>query len=1116
MILLRRLHIINWMYYSIQTIDLQNSNLLSGPTGSGKSSIVDALQVILLGDISSRYFNRSATGNKSDRNIVTYLRGRFSDNEYKRKDKAFSSYIVADYYDERNREEFCYGVVFDLTEDNTHDKDYFHIEKEFRLDWATIEKNGRKVALSRKEFKSEMRTQGIPLRLFTPNEYKNHLLIRLGIYDEHFFQIFRTAVAYVPLDKIEDFIVKNICHMEDNIDVPKMRSAIHEYQRMQLDMSDFLERQRKLTEINSIYDEFSSRLDTYNTQEYIVSRAQVDCLREEQLTAEKEMGKLEDERETCEREEGELETLRAEKTGQQIELIKLLNDDPENRRKEELKSKLEVCNKSIKEKEEQRDNYALLLGQRLTAWKHRLHELSEKAISDNFDTVELDWLQKSLELHHKCTREAFSDLDLAALGEMSLRLEQLRKNAFMKQSNLKSLYNEADFRSKEYVLQLDALREGVKSYPKDLLALKAYIQDTLTEDHGVEVTVFILADLLTITDPVWVNVTEGYLRRQKLYLLTEPEYYREALRIFKKYSRENRCYLYRIVNTESILIENIDVLDNSLAMVIETEHPAAGKYIDFLLGRVERVDSIENIGGKRSAVTADGMLYSSFTAARMNEDDWRMKYIGQASIALQIEEISRLLENEIIIMKSLNPMIEHLQPCVNEKALSDEFMQNLEIAVAGTLELPALSMECDMLWTQLQSIDDSYSKKLEKEKKQVENELANLLISIKQLNHRNGELSAQHNALYILGGEKEEAWKEEYKRFSAMYPEGNDIAERTAMRYDSELAQKESAAKLHFDFDRAFSQTKIRLDTLKQNFRDSVEEFNRKHTASSISTDISSNEWRKAYDEVSSVQLETYTSHVTVARNRAEEMFHNEFINQIKGNIDTVKREINLLNLALGEYRFGKVKYRFKCVPTENPEMRRYYDMITNLRLDGYSIYDLMEPGADLSEYEPMVKTLFQLIASEGTDAVSRKQVDENIEKFKSFQTYLHFDLVEVGENGKEYPLSRSMGSKSGGERQTPFYIAILASLVKTYKVNHDANSLRLVVFDEAFDKIDTSRIEECINMLRDIGFQFIIAAPDNKAPYIAPLVERTMVVIKPDDMTSVVKLHHKDLGVPV
>lgn len=138
------------------------------------------------------------------------------------------------------------------------------------------------------------------------------------------------------------------------------------------------------------------------------------------------------------------------------------------------------------------------------------------------------------------------------------------------------------------------------------------------------------------------------------------------------------------------------------------------------------------------------------------------------------------------------------------------------------------------------------------------------------------------------------------------------------------------------------------------------------------------------------------------------------------------------MNKALEEYIFGSTKYRFKWSPTENSEMRRYYDMITNSRLDGASIYDLLEPGTDLSEYEPLVKTLFQLISSEGTDPASRQKAEDNIQKYKSIQTHLRFDLVEVGPDGKEYPLSSTMGSKSGGERQTPFYGAILASLMKT------------------------------------------------------------------------------------
>ena len=127
-----------------------------------------------------------------------------------------------------------------------------------------------------------MKEAGISIKLFSPGDYKQHLLVRLGIYDEHFFQVFRTAVAYVPLDKIEDFIVKNICHMEDNIDIPKMKTAIHEYHRMQRDMADFQERQKELEALMEIYQEFSTRLETYQTQEYIVHRAKVDHLLEEQ------------------------------------------------------------------------------------------------------------------------------------------------------------------------------------------------------------------------------------------------------------------------------------------------------------------------------------------------------------------------------------------------------------------------------------------------------------------------------------------------------------------------------------------------------------------------------------------------------------------------------------------------------------------------------------------------------------------------------------------------------------------------------------------------------------------------------------------------------------------
>lgn len=977
-------------------------------------------------------------------------------------------------------------MAFDLSEDNVPEKDYFYIPSAFSMDWALKPLGGKSAARSRSEFKRLLKKRGISIKLFAPGEYKSDLLVRLGIYDDHFFQVFRTAVAYVPLDKIEDFIVKNICHMEDNIDVPKMKAAIHDYQRMQRDMADFQERQRELEELKSIYDEFSSRLETYSGQEYIVRRAKVDRLREEQRAAEQEMIRLENEKEQCEREDEEIEALSQEKQQLHVELLQRINEDPATREREEKAALIDTCTAKISERERERDNQLNLLGQRLSAWSHRLTEVSHSHAGKVLGREKVNELSQALNLFGQYTLETFIRMDPLKLEEANGRLEALRNDVLSLQTGWRNLRTEAKRRVEEYRAQLEELKKGVKSYPKDLLALRGFLQDTLSERHGCGVQVSILADLISITDPAWVNVTEGYLRRQKLYLLTEPEYHREAVRLLKTYSREKGCYRYRVVNTGSVVAQRAEVRDNSLAKLIATEHPAARSYVDYLLGRVERVDNIETVGGKRTAVTVDGMLYQAFATARMNEADWRMRYIGQDSIAQQMAETERLLAEERSQIADLNQKIAPLEPWTTEKTLSDEFLENLAHAVTGVQELPSLESELDELWKQLQKIDDSYVKSLKRQAEELRQELNALVLKGKELSKKIGELSSQHTMYYHQAGAKEQAWEAENEQFTRMYPDGNEVSNRTAMRYESELLQKGSAEKVQIDFEKALLWSKGRLETLNQNFRQKVEAFNRRHVDASISTELSSDEWRSAYDEAKSVRLEEFTAQVTAARERAEEIFRNEFINQIKRNINTVSREIKLLNKALEEYTFGKIKYRFKCSPTENAEMRKYYDMITSSRLDGASIYDLLEAGTDLAEYKPMVKTLFQMISSEGTDLASRQQVEANIEKYKSFQTYLRFDLVEVGPDGKEYPLSRSMGSNSGGERQTPFYVAILASLMKTYRINQNANSLRLVVFDEAFDKIDTSRIEECINMLREIGFQSIIAAGHQSPLYCA------------------------------
>lgn len=69
------------------------------------------------------------------------------------------------------------------------------------------------------------------------------------------------------------------------------------------------------------------------------------------------------------------------------------------------------------------------------------------------------------------------------------------------------------------------------------------------------------------------------------------------------------------------------------------------------------------------------------------------------------------------------------------------------------------------------------------------------------------------------------------------------------------------------------------------------------------------------------------------------------------------------------------------------------------------------------------------------------------------------------------------------------------------YQVNNLSgqanNTVRLVVFDEAFNKMDSERIIESVRLLRKMGLQAIICTPPDKLSDIMPLADKTHLVVK-------------------
>lgn len=161
------------------------------------------------------------------------------------------------------------------------------------------------------------------------------------------------------------------------------------------------------------------------------------------------------------------------------------------------------------------------------------------------------------------------------------------------------------------------------------------------------------------------------------------------------------------------------------------------------------------------------------------------------------------------------------------------------------------------------------------------------------------------------------------------------------------------------------------------------------------------------------------------------------------------------------------------------------------------------------SQFGEIKRDLFNRIIEikGGYDEERFKAVQRNIDIYTDYRTYIDFDLFVENGNGRQ-SLSHNLNHKSGGEFQTPFYIAMVAVFAQLYRVNDysiNGNTARFIIFDEAFKNMDTERIVESINLLRKLNLQAIICAPTIKAADIMPIVDNTLLVYRENSKIQVI-----------
>lgn len=1078
----------NWHYIDKKILTLNEGiNFFTGHSGSGKSTVLDAIQIVLYANTDGRGFFNKAAADDSDRTLIEYLRGMVNisennESQYLR-NRNFSSTIVLELTQTNTRDKQCVGVVFDVdTSNNDISRLFFWHTGELLPNHYRSE--GR--CLTTAEMREYLQ------RSFTPEQFycgPSNERFRRQLYDiylggldmEKFPKLFKRAISFRMNIKLEDFVKEYIC-MEQDIHIEDLQESIMQYGRMRSKIEETMEEIRRLKLICGKYEQYAEKSDEEKVCSYQIDRLEImnhevksQEARDRIKVRQEAIEDLKKQQQVLEQEEKDLQK-------EYEEIILRIADSGYAR----LESDLDTLNETLERLNNGKVRWEQT-AEHLKAW-------TEKDITPNQVIWDIE----------KFADGSISEEELVRLQEglkdLQEELEDQRQEA---DADLRRIKKE----EKEARAELKELKQGKKAYPRELEEARFELRNRLHERCGKFVNVHILADLLDVKDERWHNAVEGYLGNNKLQLIVEPKYARAAMDIYQEMDTK-RFFRAAVLDTEKLTKDKHQVQPGALAEVVKAKEAYVQEYINFFLGNVKKCESLDELRECRIGVTPDCMLYQSYKLQHMNPENYtRRAYIGETSMRQRIRKLEEKCEKLNSERMPVQELLEEIRQAMQMEMLKQPAEDYLGW-LADSKAIISKEKKKAQLLEQMQKLKDESVAAWEGKKKEVQ--------------------AAQDAKKESVSKVQEAIWenKKEIERLNAEVLESEeqmkDVKRKVAdKRYEKEF-QEYLASRKSENYEYLRRQMVSRVYTLREEeedaYRKLVEErssYIREYPNRTFSTSIRDNApYEKLLNSLSCDHLETYRESAKTQAKAAVEHFKDDFIFKIRSAILEAYQRRDELNRIISKLDFGKDKYQFVITKNKGAD-GKYYKMFMDdsLQIRPSDLDDTMDNQLDMftmeheNQYGEMMNELINIfIPPENATKDEMDEAKRNMDKYADYRTYLSFDMQQIVHGDKEMTigLSKMIKKNSGGEGQNPLYVALLASFAQLYKINlspkmHRSPTLRLVVLDEAFSKMDAEKVASCISLIRGLGFQAIISATNDKIQNYLENVDKTFVYANPN-----------------
>ena len=1080
---LTRIHALNWYGYK-DSIPVEGNLLLAGVTGSGKSILMDLVQLVLVGDQRLVRFNQSATGDRSDRSLKGYSLGDLKDDEggvdkYMR--QSAITYVALEFTWPNGKRAETWGLRIEFTSAaEAHGKvtpffipaaltrgDFLHPDKR-PLDYPAFKAfaESREGRLYPEGLDAYLRDMAQPTHLNFDRAVLRALL--------------PTAMSFTFLKSFNDF-ARNFILPADKLDVSDVTASYRTFLGYERDLNDLNDQFEKLKAIRDTFTRLTGLRRDRMLARYLEAQLRHEHAAEQLQADEANLEKLKKDYAT---EEARLKQLDTEipELQRQIDGLKgAINETPEGRLYAGLKSRNEKLAREISNLSGIGKSLDDALANRLRNARSWLKEL--RALPLELDAAPVNAVERAI--------QAVVD---GGIGKASQTLPVLSATSQTAAGAANRAAKPTLDRLADVRRQLGQLRDEIK-----ILALgklpggNSRLLDALNNSlvsRGPELPAQPLCKLCEVSDERWRPAIEIAFTR-KFAVVVAAEHYEQAEKIYHSLtaselsgdsSRES------LVNPTKALQRRKTAKPGSLAEKLKATHPVAEAVISEAFGNLMCVERREELREHDFAIMADGFMSRGAFVERPRFYDGN-PFVGQKGLAQQQAWKEKQAEDLANEERKLSPVERAV------KSLNEGWREHFDISpslyndLAEARKLPDLKAELDENIKKLNRIDRSKFDELASDQSKLE-------VNLKAMEEERRELDRSEKRIKVQDLEKtvtkfREAVQTLQDKFGKVRDETDvspwlkrleELKNETLGRFP---AKDVAAGEFNLMFHRCDREEGETWSDLKAKRRE-LAAAHSKFDELPVEAD-NNDAHAKQLAKLEESEIPEYRSKAERERKNWGKLFRTQVLEKLHSALQEVVNLVVLLNTALKKRPIGTNTYELRY--RRNPDYQLYHELLEASAIARED--DLFFASAD-QRFRDAINHFLKTLTETPDGAEAARLLD--------YRHYYEYDMEVVEADGRKTSVDRHSGKFSGGENQSPYFIAILASYLRAYRRYSSRKpepSLGLVPIDEAFSKLSGERIKDCITALKAFDLQGVFSMSTGNIPYAFEHCDWLVVVSK-------------------